>query len=57
MKKSYVKPLIICNDEERAFYPLAAAAGMAAGYAAGRALTNGMKARPIKILNSLHVEK
>lgn len=57
MKKNYVKPLIISNDEEKAFYPLAAAAGMAAGYAAGRAITNGMKARPVKMLNSLRVEK
>lgn len=60
MKKAYVKPIIVNNIRENGIIPLAAVAAVAevggallAGYAAGKAVSNIMKARPMRKLQTL----
>ena len=59
MKKTYVQPMVVSYQtiEEEGVVPLAAMAGGAAllaGYAAGRAVTNMMKARPLSKLPNMN---
>lgn len=54
MKKKYIKPIIVSNNLEKGIIPLAAIAsgaaaiGALAGYAAGRAVVNAIKAQPLE---------
>ena len=53
VKKAYVRPAIVNSDQERGAFPIAAAAGALAGYAATRAVVNAMRILPITTKNYL----
>lgn len=53
MKEEYKKPAIISMKEGEGVAPLVAAAAALAGFAAARAVTNAMKARPITRLSGI----
>lgn len=59
MKKKYIKPIIVSNNLEKGIIPLAAIASGAAaiaalaGYAAGRAVVNAIKAQPLERIEAI----
>ncbi len=59
MKKRYSKPFLTNSLAQRTAVPagLPGVAGFVAGYAAVRAVTQAMKATPVKKLNSIQTQK
>lgn len=55
MKKTYIRPAIVNSDQERGAFPLAAAAGALAGYAATRAVVNASRVVAMTAKKSLNM--